>query len=411
MNKTVLILILFSSLLMSGSLAQETTKQDKTLILKLGAPDLKEKTMDIQPGLIYSAQTGQSLEFQEMVHELAKVRLVYVGESHNSLPMHQIQAKIIRALYQQEPELAIGMEMFTPQRQEPLNKLSLGLLTLEEFVQEATWYEAWNFNFKFYADIFENAKSLRIPIFGLNAPREIITKLRMRGWKALSDEEKALVPEPDVNHEEHRAYIRAVFEGMDMPHAMQGPGLDQVFEGLYRAQSAWDEVMSDNILNALEYSSRKMVVLAGSGHLYYNLGINRRAFKKSAWPFKTVICVVVPKDMESLTVSRSLSDFVWALPEEMQPAYPSLGLRLKKFEGMDNLVIERKPISGAAKEAGFEKGDVILSVDGQEYSSVNALRIYFSGFEWGDSVQITVLREAQVKTINVEIKYSEEGSF
>lgn len=393
---------------MSGSLAQEPQKEDKTIRLRLGTPELKDKTMEIQPGSIYSGQTGQSLEFGEMVQELAKVRLVYVGESHNSLPMHQIQTQIIRALYQQDPELAIGMEMFTPLLQEPLNKLSLGLLTLEEFVQEADWYVAWNFNFNYYAGIFDAAKSLRIPTYGLNAPREIITKLRMRGWDALSDEEKALVPDPDVTHEEHRTYIRAVFEDMDMPHAMQGPGLDQVFEGLYRAQSAWDEVMSENILNSLEYSSKKMVVLAGSGHLYYNLGINRRAFEKSGWPYKTVICVVVPQDLENLTVSRSLGDFVWALPEEERPVYPSIGLSLEKFDGLDNLVVERKPINGVAKESGFEKGDVILTVAGREYSDINALRIYLSGFDWGDSVQITVLREAQVKILDMEFKCIEE---
>ncbi len=408
MNKAGLILVFMFSLLMNGAVAQDAQKEDKTLVLKLGAPDLKDKTMEIQPGFIYSGQTGQSLEFEEMVRELSKARLVYVGESHNSLPMHQIQARIIQALYRQDTELVIGMEMFTPLNQEPLNKLSLGLLTLEEFVQEVNWYEIWNYNFKFYRDIFNNAKNLRIPIFGLNAPREIITKLRMQGWEALSEEEKTLVPRPEVDHEEHRKYIRAVFEDMDMPHAMEGPGLDQVFDGLYRAQSAWDEVMSDNIVKALEYSSKKMVVVAGSGHLYYNLGINRRALEKSSWPFKTVICVVVPSARESLTVSRSISDFVWALPEEERPAYPAMGMSLKKIAGMDNLFIDRNPINGVAKEAGFEKGDVILTVDGQEYSDINALRNYLSGLEWGDSCQVTVLREGEIKSWDVEITYVEE---
>jgi uncharacterized iron-regulated protein len=343
-----------------------------------------------------------------MIREMNEARVVHVGESHNSLPMHLIQARIIRALYAQDPNLTVGLEMFTPMRQEPLNKWSAGLLTQKEFIREAEWYVAWNFNFGFYKDIFEAAKALRIPLYGLNAPRKIISKLRMRGYDALTDEEKALVPNPDTTHQEHRAYIRATFENMDMPHAMAGPGLDKVFEGLYRAQSAWDEVMSDNILNALEYTRNRMVVLAGSGHLMYNLGINRRAFEKSRWPFKTVVCVMIPKGQESLKVSRSLADYVWGLSEEERPAFPSIGLRLKKFDRLANPVVEREPIDGVTKDSGFEKGDVILSVGEHTFSDINTMRTYLAHFSWGDTVAFEVLRDGQVKTIEVEFREKED---
>ncbi len=172
--------------------------------------------------------------------------------------------------------------------------------------------------------------------------------------------------------------VRAIFENMDMPAAMKGPGLDKVFEGLYRAQSAWDEVMSDNILNVLEYTRKRMVVLAGSGHLMYNLGINRRAFEKTSWPFKTVVCVVVPKGRDSLEVSRSLGDYIWGLAEEDRPAYPSIGLRLKKFDNLANPVVEREPIDGVAKDAGFKKGDVILSVGDHSFTDINTIRTYLA---------------------------------
>ena len=191
---------------------------------------------------------------------------------------------------------------------------------------------------------------------------------------------------------------------------MAGPGLDKVFEGLYRAQSAWDEVMSDNILNALEYTRNRMVVLAGSGHLMYNLGINRRAFEKSGWPFKTVVCVMIPEGQESIEVSRTLADYVWGLAEEERPTYPSVGLRLKMFDHLANPVVEREPIDGVALDAGFEKGEVILSVGDHTFNDINTIRTYLSHFTWGDTVTFEVLRDAQVKTIDVtfELKEKEE---
>jgi len=408
MKRKAMMLLCLIGILSVGLSAQEEPDEYATLRLKLGDPNLKNKTLEVRPDEIFSAVTGHTITFEKMIAEMADARVIHVGESHNSLPMHQIQARIIRSLYEQNPELTIGLEMFTPLRQEHLNKWSMGLLTEKEFIREADWYVAWNFNFSFYADIFAAAKSLRIPIHGLNAPRAVISKLRMRGYAALTEEEKALVPDPDITHQEHRAYIRAIFENMDMPAVMKGPGLDKVFEGLYRSQSAWDEVMSDNMLKALEYTRKRMVVLAGSGHLMYNLGLNRRAFEKSGWPFKTVVCVVVPKGQDSLEVSRSLGDDVWGLTEEDRPAYPSMGLKLKMFDNLANPVVEREPIDGVAQDSGFKKGDVVLSVGDHTFTDINTLRTYLAYFSWGDTVAFEVLRDGQVKTIEVVFETTEE---
>ena len=68
--------------------------------------------------------------------------------------MHDIQLEVIQALHEQDKNLSIGLEMFTVNGQEVLNKWSLGLLTEDEFIQEAEWYVTWNFNFGYYRNIF-----------------------------------------------------------------------------------------------------------------------------------------------------------------------------------------------------------------------------------------------------------------
>jgi len=378
-------------------------KEDKSLLLKIGHKDLKDKIMAVSPGKIHSAREGKAIPISKMIREMRNDRIVYVGESHNSLPMHDIQLKIIQALYEQDRNLSIGVEMFPVTSQEALNKWSLGILSKEEFVREAEWYVNWSFNFGFYEKIFEFAKDNKIPVYALNVPRALITKIRMRGWEALSEEEKEMVPQPDLSNEEHRKLIRTIFESADIPHQMKGKGLDFVFEGLYRAQSAWDEVMAFNALQAAGREDKKVVVLAGSGHLLYNLGINHRAYEKSHYPFKTVICIVVPEEKENIRVSRSLADYVWGIPEEERPAFPSIGLRFKKFEGLENLVIERNPIDGVAKGADFKKGDVVLSVNGKTFKDINELRIYLAKFTWDDEVKFRLLRNAQ--EIEVTLKF------
>jgi len=384
-----------SIFLLTFSILCGQEEEDKILLLKIGDKKLKDKTIDVSAGKIYSAREGSHISFQKMIKEMKESEFIYVGETHNSLPMHDIQSKIIQALYEQDRNLSIGLEMFPVSFQEALNKWSMAILSQDEFIRESRWYVNWNFNFGFYEKIFKLAKNNKIPLYALNAPRAIIRKIRMKGWSKLSEDEKKAVPKPDVSHEEHRVLIRTIFESMELPHQMKGGDLDMVFEGLYRAQSAWDEVMAFNALQSREREGRKMVVLAGSGHLLYNLGINRRAYEKNRLPLKTVICVVIPEGKKSIKVTRSLADYVWGINEEKMPIFPSIGLRFKKFDRLDNLVIESKPIDGISKNANFEKGDVVLSVDGKSFSDINELRIYLAEFNWDDEVKFCLLRNAQ----------------
>lgn len=390
--------------------ARGEDQEDKVLRLSIGKAGLKDKTTAVAPGVISSCVEGKALPFSQMIEEMSDSRFVYVGETHNSLPMHDIQLEVLRALYEQDSHLCLGLEMFPVTLQEVLNKWSLGLLTAEEFIREAEWYVTWNFNFAYYAKILEFAKANRIPVYALNVPRELITAIRMKGWEALSDEDKKTAPEPDLSNEDHKKLIRTIFESTDLPPQMQGHGLEMMFEGLYRAQAAWDEVMAHYAVHNSAKDGRRMVVLAGSGHLLYNLGINWRVFEKTGTPFKTVVCLEVESEVGAVDVSCSLADYVWGLPEEVKPAYPSFGLSFKHFDGLENLVIDRDPIDGVALGQDFKKGDVVLNVDGLSFFSINELRIYLSMFTWDDEVKFRLLSEAQEKEVVLQIRFSEENN-
>lgn len=402
--KKIFVLSIF---VLATFLAFGDEETDEIFLLKIGNKNLKDKTMDVSVGKIYSAREGKSVPFSKMIKEMRACRFIYVGESHNSLPMHDIQFKIIQALYEQDKNLSIGMEMFTVRHQDVLNKWSLGILSPSEFIRDARWYVNWNFNFGYYENIFKYAKENKIQVHALNAPREIITKIRMKGWDALSEPEKMVVPQLDLSHEEHRMLIRTILKNTDFPHKMDDKTMDMVFEGLYRAQSAWDEVMAFNAQKGVAREDTNMVVLAGSGHLLYNLGINHRVYKKNKLPSETVVCVEIPEGKDSIRVSRSLADYIWGLSEEKMTAFPSIGLKFKKFDGLDNLVVERNPIDGVAKGQDFEKGDVILSVNGKNFTDINELRIYLAQFKWNDEVKVLLLRDAQEKEMILKLQISE----
>jgi uncharacterized iron-regulated protein len=375
-------------------------KPDPTLTLKIGDPKLRDRTMEVGIGAILAGPTAAAVDFERMVRDLMAARIVHVGETHDAMAMHEIEFQVIRALYAKDRHLAVGLEMVPVTLQETLNKWTAGILTKEAFLREIRWYVTWNFNFGYYEKIFDFAREHRLPIYALNAPREVISKIRMRGWDALGDEEKAFFPgPPDVSNQDHRTLIRAVFESSDLPEAMKGPGLDSVFEGLYRSQSAWDEVMGANAVRAAEAEGRRVVVCVGSGHLLYNLGLNRRAYERSKLPFKTVVAVEVPAGKKTLTVSRAIADYVFGLAPEIKKAFPTIGLGLKKIDGLENLVVDPKPTDGVAGRAPFEKGDIILSVDGQAYTDINELRMALAQLACGEEAKFKVLRSGAVKDV------------
>jgi hypothetical protein len=136
--------------------------------------------------------------------------------------------------------------------------------------------------------------------------------------------------------------------------------------------------------------------------------INRRAYEKNRLPLKTVICVVIPEGKKSIKVARSLADYVWGIAEEKMPAFPSIGLRFKKFDRLDNLVIEGKPIDGVSENANFEKGDVVLAVDGKSFFDINELRIYLARFKWNDEVKFLLLRDAQQLEVLLKFQLPEK---
>lgn len=395
-------LILLPSLVLSQ---EESANEDKTFRLAIGDAKLKNKIIRVASGEIVASRTGKPLSFEKMIKEMKDSRFVFVGESHDNMAMHDIQFKVIQGLFAQDPKIAIGLEMLPVETQPALEEWSQGLLGRDELIREVKWYVNWSLNFGYYEKILDFARDNKIPVFGLNAPREIITKIRMKGWEGLTAEEKSLVPEPDLSNPDHRTLIRAIFESSEIPHAMKGEGLEKMFDGLYRAQSAWDEVMAANAIRDGEKEGRKMIVLAGSGHLLYNLGINRRVSERSRVPYRTVVAIELAPVEPRLTVSASLADFVWGIPEQERPAFPAVGLALKRVEGLDNIVIERTPIEGVAFGSDIEKGDIILSIDGRSFPDINEMRTYLSGIPWDGEAKFRLLRDGEARELTIKFEF------
>ena len=270
------------------------------MLLKIGTPG----TVTVKPGAIVRTSNGSEATVDDVAAAADGHRFVFLGESHTTLPHHEMQASIIEALVRRGRDVIVGFEMFTRPNQANLNPWTLGWWTESEFIEKADWKGQWGFDFALYRPIFEIVKKNRLPMVALNAPRDWVRRVGRAGAKALTADEQAQFPLIETNNGEHRAVFNALMGGHP-PTGDQG-------ENIYTAQVLWDTAMADSALKFL--SSRPMtkdavmVIVAGSGHVMYRQGINYRIRKRTG---ESGITVVMTEDTKPVVVAKGLGDYVF----------------------------------------------------------------------------------------------------
>ena len=198
------------------------------------------------------------LPLSQVVSELKKNRIVLVGEHHSNAAHHRAQLAVIRALKEAGLEVAIGLEMFRQQSQPDLDRWVTGEIDTQSF--EKIYYDNWNFPWQAYSKIFEYTRAHKIPMIGLNVPREITRKVSRNGFKSLTPEQKGQLAEVScVVDQQYMNYIRQAFGG-------HGHGqLNFIY--FCEAQMVWDTAMAVYSLDYLEKNPNAIVViLTGVGH-------------------------------------------------------------------------------------------------------------------------------------------------
>ena len=202
------------------------------------------------------------IPFDRMTAEASKSRVVIVGETHDAKAHHDLQLRVIRTLHEGGVVLAVGLEMFRAENQELLEKWWRWGMSTEQF--ETLYRENWGMPWILYRDIFLYARQKRIPLVGLNVPREIIAKVAREGYASLTESERKKLP-PGLTctvDEAYRTFIRKTYS----EHAH---GTGRSFENFCEAQMLWDTAMAIYALEYLEkHPAGRMVILTGSVHAW-----------------------------------------------------------------------------------------------------------------------------------------------
>ncbi|MEP0919048.1 ChaN family lipoprotein [Leptolyngbya sp. DQ-M1] len=254
-----------------------------------------------------STPTQQRLDPQAVLKQLRSSRVIYLGETHDSEADHRAQLEIVRSLYQQNPKIAIGMEMFQRPFQSGLDRYLAGAST-ETMLREFTEYDKrWGFPWEFYSPIVNFAKQNQLPVIALNTPTEVTRKVARQGLESLTEAEKRYIPpiaEIRAEPGRYRDRLRELFNAFH-----SGKGRSRGFERFFQAQVLWDETMADAIAQFLNQNpDRQMIVLVGQGHIVYGEGIPDRVARRIPQVKQSTVLLNPPAHFLK---EEAIADFFW----------------------------------------------------------------------------------------------------
>ncbi len=233
-----------------------------TLVLQIPAtvgaqgPSGKSEALEL---ILWDVLRASSVPLSKAAHQLAEANVVLVGESHDDPGHHTVQLRIIKSLRLSGYPVAVGLEMFQHREQKVLDDWLAGSLS-ESGMAEA-FARNWDASWPLYRSIFEYCRRERIPMIGLNVPREITRQVARQGFSSLSPEQlKELPPVVCIVDPAYEAFLRRVLG----EHTGEGE-----FGRFCEAQLVWDTAMA---YYAGKYHAsdpeRTLVVLTGSVHAW-----------------------------------------------------------------------------------------------------------------------------------------------
>ena len=390
----------------------------KTDTLPIGPSRFRYELAKIEKGQLMDTSTGALLTVPELVKAAEKTDVFIIGEQHDSGECHRFQRDFIEALCQKFPRLVVGFEFFSRDDDAVLEQWRTGRISEEELIEKTGWYKRTALNYGYTRLVMQVIKKYGIRTIGLNVPREIIHRVSRSGFDSLLPEEKKLFPTMKIPNPEHRFFIKTIFGDF----ALQVPAW---FDGVYQAQTCWDSVMAESMrqaLNRKELQGYKAVIIAGSFHVAYKLGI---PFRYSKSDKKARLTTVIPvaiggedsgdeeesnpmkemmaKNLPQVAVfSRGIGDYVFSVGPNEISLYPVLGVTAGQSGG--RIKISRMDKNGVGAAFGLREGDLVLTIDGINIETLEQFRRLVASKGWGDNLRLGIERKIECK------KQAGEGS-
>ncbi|PVV09675.1 MAG: hypothetical protein B6D77_09600 [gamma proteobacterium symbiont of Ctena orbiculata] len=321
------------------------------------------------------------MDVSSLIEKVSDRQVVFVGETHDQYQHHLNQLAIIKGLHAKHSDLGIGLEFFFQPYQDVLDRYVAGEIDEADLIRQSEYFSRWRFDYRLYRPIFQYAREHGIPLIALNLESEITRQVGKEGIESLSEELKQRLPdEIDRDNQGYRQRLQSIFDAH--PHKD-----GRSFENFLEAQLLWDEGMAQRAAEWMQRNPEShLVILAGVGHLMYGDGIPKRLSRRIDASQAIILNVDTAAELD-----QKMADYLILAEKHDLPAAGKLGVLLDTTSSPPS--ITGFVNNSGAREAGVEKSDRLLAIDGQPIESYADIRIALMDREVGDKVDLQVERE------------------
>ena len=298
-----------------------------------------------------------------------------LGEDHDSLEHHRWQLGMIAQAFANNPNMAIGFEMFPRSAQSTLDDWVAGELSEADFLKKTKWHKVWNYNPAYYLPMFHFARMNRIPMIALNIPREMVSQIGSEGWNSLSEKSKEYIGSPAPATAAYKEMLMEIFE-QHRSHGKESVdlGQEEPAENYFlQGQLAWDRAMAGAIIDALALEKvDSIVTVMGAGHIIPSMSV---PYQLSALGITDSISLMPWDDSNSCEdFSGDFAHFVFGVDKKdahgKKAPYSRarLGVYLELAEV--GVQISRVVEESVAAKTGLKKDDIITEIAGKPVEDI-----------------------------------------
>lgn len=281
---------------------------------------------------------------------------VWLGEHHNSVRDHKLQAQFIQDIHQQRKQhqqssMAVGLEMVQLQFQPVLDAYISKQISDEELKQQVQWEKRWSWSYEGYLPIFQTCRERNIPLIALNVDSEDLGVVEANGLPGLSRDRLAkYVPDPNgfaqfARNRYYKTYVDYVISpSYDLHKEMgilrttiTGQMLeeDMSFVRFFSGRILWDESMASQAYKWVVNNPGGLICcLVGADHVKFKGGITGRFQRMAIEQELDCTSVILNPTLIDTRPSGSVSMLRNVAASESGPNDLTLQLRYLK-EGVD----------------------------------------------------------------------------
>lgn len=227
-----------------------------------------------------------------VLQAVSEQNAIFLGEHHNSLVDHALQARIIEALASnQNRPVAVGLECVQQRFQPELDAYIAGKISELDLYFNVEWETRWVWPYESYLPVLRACRAKKIPLIALSMNYETLSKLKKEGGVAnlSSAELRAHVGDPRVfadmiSEDGFKAYINECITPSYVSHVRMGL-LNEVknFGSFYSTRVLRDEAMATRVARYItDFPSTLMVCLIGGDHVKFEYGVKGRVQRQLA---------------------------------------------------------------------------------------------------------------------------------